>query len=322
MSKEIVKYNNKMNSIPLKNFEKIDMNFFYAICSQVKEKGTDLVEIPLDFLKELTDYKSTSSERFREDLMRMNKKLISCNGMYETEEEIVQFNLFSTFRVLKTKPILKVRVNPDMTWFLNNIAKEFTSFELQEYVALEGIYSKALYRLLKQWKTKGKTPKYSVNELKDLLSIPNYETRRFMDKIINPAIEDLKQHKVFENLWCEVVYAKKRGKPVDGYIFHFVNDDLKGQVSFKDVEEFDEITKGMSAKEKKAIVATANNIVKAKKKGINKKKNSFVDSCSHRQANTKEREERYQLLLEKTLLGVKLTSEENAEFEELSAERR
>lgn len=321
MSKEIVKYNNKMNSIPLKNFEKIDMNFFYAICSQVKEKGTDLVEIPLDFLKELTDYKSTSSERFREDLMRMNKKLISCNGMYETEEEIVQFNLFSTFRVLKTKPILKVRVNPDMTWFLNNIAKEFTSFELQEYVALEGIYSKALYRLLKQWKTNGRTPKYSVNELKDLLSIPNYETRRFMDKIINPAIEDLKQHKVFENLWCEVVYAKKRGKPVDGYIFHFVNDELKGQVSFKDVEEFDQIMAAMNKKEKAAVLNTANNILKAKK-NPKPKKNNF-NNFTPRHADTKEKEERYNILLEKKLtIGGGLTEEEKKEFEQLSAERR
>ena len=34
MSKEIVKYNNKMNKIPLKNFEKIDMNFF--LCYMLK----------------------------------------------------------------------------------------------------------------------------------------------------------------------------------------------------------------------------------------------------------------------------------------------
>jgi plasmid replication initiation protein len=319
MSKEIVKYNNKMNSIPLRNFEKMDLNFFYAICSKVKEKGSDLVEISLDDLKELTDYKSTSAERFREDLMRMNKKLMSCNGMYETEEEIVQFNLFSTFRVLKTKPILKVRVNQDMTWLLNNIAKEFTSFELQEYVALEGIYSKALYRLLKQWKTNGKTPKYSVDELKELLSIPNYETRRFMDKIINPAIEDIKKHKAFENLWCEVVYAKKRGKPVDGYIFHFDKDDLKGQISFKDVEEFEQIA-AKTKTEKAAVMATANNLLKAKK-STKKQKNSFVEGCSRRKASTDKREERYNALLEKSLLGMGLTGSERTEFEELSRER-
>lgn len=28
MAREIIKYNNKMNNIPLKNFEKNDLNFF------------------------------------------------------------------------------------------------------------------------------------------------------------------------------------------------------------------------------------------------------------------------------------------------------
>lgn len=321
MAREIIKYNNKMNNIPLKNFEKNDLNFFYAICSKVKNHGSEKLEISFDEIKELTNY-NQSKDRFIADLDRMNGKLMSCSGRFETEDEIVRFNLFSTFRIIKSRKVLKVGVNEDFTWLLNNIAKEFTSFELQEYVSLDGIYAKALYRLLKQWKTQGKTPKYGVTELKELLSTPDYAPKDVMKEVINPAVEEIKSSGAFENLWCEVVYARKRGKPVDGYIFHFSADDLKGQITFKDVEEFDEITKGMSAKEKKAIVATANNIVKAKKKGVNKKKNSFVDSCSHRQASTKEREERYQLLLEKTLLGVKLTSEENAEFEELSAERR
>lgn len=321
MAREIIKYNNKMNNIPLKNFEKNDLNFFYAICSKVKNHGSEKLEISFDEIKELTNY-NQSKDRFIADLDRMNGKLMSCSGRFETEDEIVRFNLFSTFRIIKSRKVLKVGVNEDFTWLLNNIAKEFTSFELQEYVSLDGIYAKALYRLLKQWKTQGKTPKYGVTELKELLSTPDYAPKDVMKEVINPAVEEIKSSGAFENLWCEVVYARKRGKPVDGYIFHFSADDLKGQITFKDVEEFDQITANMSQKEKAEIVATANNIVKAKKKGTNKKKNSFVDSCSHRQANTKEREERYQLLLEKTLLGVKLTSEENAEFEELSAERR
>lgn len=270
MSKEIVKYDNKMNKIPLKSFEKIDMNFFYAICAKVKERGTELVEISLEDLKELTGYRSTSLERFKEDLLRMNRKLIDCNGMYETEDEIVQFNLFSTFTIVKSRKVLKVKVNQDVAWLLNGIAKEFTSFELQEYVSLSNIYAKALYRLLKQWKTQGKTPEYSVAEFKELLATPDYPPMKLRDKVIKPAVEEIKTVKGFETLWCEVVYAKKRGRPVQGYIFHFDPEDLRGQVSFKDVEQFDEITEGIkkkSDKQKAAVVATANNILKAQKGG-------------------------------------------------------
>lgn len=316
MSKEIVKYSNKLNNIPFKNFEKVDLNFFYAICAKVREKGSELIEIPLDEIKVMTEYKSTSVERFKSDLVRMNEKLRSCHGIYETDDEIVQFNLFSTFTIVKSRKVLKIRVNPDVAWLLNNIAKEFTSFELQEYVSLDGIYAKALYRLLKQWKTHGCTKKYGVSELKELLSIPDYETRRFLDKVINPAIEEINKSGAFKNLRCEVIKAKKRGRPVEGYVFRFDLEDLSGQISFSDLEEFDEIVDGMTHDEKAALLNAANNIIKSKKR----KKNAFSENCSRRRATSSSKEKRYQELLERALLGA-LTSDEQEEFERLSAER-
>lgn len=316
MSKEIIKYSNKLNNIPLKNFEKVDLNFFYAICAKVREKGSELVEIPLDEIKVMTEYKSTSVERFKSDLIRMNEKLRSCHGIYETDDEIVQFNLFSTFTIVKSRKVLKIRLNPDVAWLLNNIAKEFTSFELQEYVSLDGIYAKALYRLLKQWKTHGCTKKYGVSELKELLSIPDYETRRFLDKIINPAVDEINKSGAFKNLRCEVIHAKKRGCPVEGYVFHFDLGDLSGQISFSDLEEFDEIVDGMTHDEKAALLNAANNIIKSKKR----KKNAFSENCSRRRAASSNKEKRYQELLERALLGA-LTSDEQEEFERLSAER-
>jgi plasmid replication initiation protein len=316
MSKEIIKYSNKLNNIPLKNFEKVDLNFFYAICAKVREKGSELVEIPLDEIKVMTEYKSTSVERFKSDLIRMNEKLRSCHGIYETDDEIVQFNLFSTFTIVKSRKVLKIRLNPDVAWLLNNIAKEFTSFELQEYVSLDGIYAKALYRLLKQWKTHGCTKKYGVSELKELLSIPDYETRRFLDKIINPAVDEINKSGAFKNLRCEVIHAKKRGRPVEGYVFHFDLGDLSGQISFSDLEEFDEIVDGMTHDEKAALLNAANNIIKSKKR----KKNAFSENCSRRRAASSSKEKRYQELLERALLGA-LTSDEQEEFERLSAER-
>ena len=316
MSKEIIKYSNKLNNIPLKNFEKVDLNFFYAICAKVREKGSELVEIPLDEIKVMTEYKSTSVERFKSDLIRMNEKLRSCHGIYETDDEIVQFNLFSTFTIVKSRKVLKIRLNPDVAWLLNNIAKEFTSFELQEYVSLDGIYAKALYRLLKQWKTHGCTKKYGVSELKELLSIPDYETRRFLDKIINPAVDEINKSGAFKNLRCEVIHAKKRGRPVEGYVFHFDLGDLSGQISFSDLEEFDEIVDGMTHDEKAALLNAANNIIKSKRR----KKNAFSENCSRRRAASSNKEKRYQELLERALLGA-LTSDEQEEFERLSAER-
>ena len=264
----------------------------------------------------LTEYKSTSLERFKSDLIRMNEKLRSCHGIYETDDEIVQFNLFSTFTIVKSRKVLKIRVNPDVAWLLNNIAKEFTSFELQEYVALDGIYAKSLYRILKQWKMHGCTKKYSVSEFKELLSTPDYEPKILMRDVIKPAVEEINKSGAFKNLRCEVIHAKKRGRPVEGYVFHFDLGDLSGQISFSDLEEFDEIVDGMTHDEKAALLNAANNIIKSKKR----KKNAFSENCSRRRAASSNKEKRYQELLERALLGA-LTSDEQEEFERLSAER-
>ena len=260
--------------------------------------------------------KSTSLERFKSDLIRMNEKLRSCHGIYETDDEIVQFNLFSTFTIVKSRKVLKIRVNPDVAWLLNNIAKEFTSFELQEYVALDGIYAKSLYRILKQWKMHGCTKKYSVSEFKELLSTPDYEPKILMRDVIKPAVEEINKSGAFKNLRCEVIHAKKRGRPVEGYVFHFDLGDLSGQISFSDLEEFDEIVDGMTHDEKAALLNAANNIIKSKKR----KKNAFSENCSRRRAASSNKEKRYQELLERALLGA-LTSDEQEEFERLSAER-
>lgn len=115
---------------------------------------------------------------------------------------------------------------------------------------------------------------------------------------------------------CETLYAKKRGCPVEGYVFHFDLEDLSGQISFSDLEEFDKIVEGMTHDEKAALLNVANNIIKSK----SRKKNAFSENCSRRQAASSSKERRYQELLERALLGT-LTNDDQEEFERLSAER-
>lgn len=291
--KEIVKYSNKMHNFPLKGFTQNELNFFYVICSQIKDRGADLIELDFDTIKSLSDYKPTSNARFVEDLGHINEKLMKCSGRLETEEEIVYFNLFSTFRVLKTRPVLKIRVNVDFLDFFNDIAREFTSFELKQYVSLDGVYSKSLFRILNQWKRNGATKKYSVSEMIELLGTPDYKPMKLKQKIIDPAVKEIRQKKAFANLWCEVIYAKKRGKPVEGYIFHFGKNDIEGQISIETLEN------GKYMPDTKEP---------SKKTSSKPKKNNFNNFEGRKYS------QRYFQLLEKQAIGF-LTDEEKAELE-------
>jgi plasmid replication initiation protein len=232
MANEIVKYNNKMNDIPLNGFNQRDLNFFYTLCAKLKDKDTDVITITFDEIKQLSGYTATSTETFIKDLERMNLKLLTCHGRIETDEVISSFVLFTTFSIYRQEQILKVSVNHDYSYLLNHLAKEFTMFELQQYVSCSSTYSKGIFRLLKQWKSVGSTPIYRVEELKMLLDTPtDYKPKRLMQAIIEPAIKELQTKKVWSNLWVEVIYKRGRGKPVDGYRFHFADNTLKGQMT-------------------------------------------------------------------------------------------
>ena len=77
---EIVKYNNHMNLINFDSFTATDFNVFFALCSIFKEKGDTCITLSFSEIKRLIDYKSTSQERFIEDLNTMNTKLQQVNS--------------------------------------------------------------------------------------------------------------------------------------------------------------------------------------------------------------------------------------------------
>lgn len=242
---EIVKYQNDMNKLNFKGFTQMDMNIFMALCSQMKEKDTDELVMSFSKIKELTSYdKKHGSEEFIADLKRMNQKLMSVNCEIITKTEIIMFVLFPTFKINPDEETLKVAVNKDFKWLLNEM-KSYTTFELAEFIDLKSKYSKNLYRLLKQWRTLGKYTFNDLSEFRELMDVPkSYTNRQLMQDCVSVAIEEISELDVsFKGFKCEPVYARKRGKPLDKLIFtwqaektEFIprDEQLEGQQSFSD----------------------------------------------------------------------------------------
>lgn len=179
----------------------------------------------------MTNYKkSNSTKLFVEDLKRMNEKLMKITCALKTDTEIIMFVLFPTFAI--NKQTLTVSVNERFRFILNELVKNFTRFDLQEFVTLESKYSKSLYRLLKQYRTTGKY-ETEVNDFRLKMDCPeSYNNKHFMQNIINPALKNLQGY--FQNLQCEPKYAHKRGNPVLGYIFTFTPEK---RISKTDLEQ-------------------------------------------------------------------------------------
>lgn len=235
---EIVKYNNYMNQLNFRGFTSIDMNVLMTLCNKMKNKNVECVTFSFDELKKLIRYKQTSNKQFINDIKRMNDKLQRVACSLETEDEIISFILFPTYRINKINGTLTVSVNRDFQFILNNLVNNFTRFELQEFVELDSKYSKSLYRLLKQWRNTGKMIVNNIIEFREKLDCPkSYTNGIFVRDIINPSIKELQ--KVFKNLKYNPIYTRKRGKPLSGFEFIFdkeiVPEQIKEQNSMKNL---------------------------------------------------------------------------------------
>lgn len=220
---EIVKYDNYLNGLKFTGFSPIDFNFLMALCSRTRDKNTNELKFTFDELREVTGYKQTSIKKFASDLERMNEKLMKIICKIKTETKTIMFVLFPTFVTDTEEQTLTVAVNEKFKFILNAIIKNFTRFDLDEFVQLNSKYSKSLYRLLKQFKSTG-IFEVSIKDFREKMDCPvSYTNKHIMDKIIKPSLHELQNY--FQNLQCTTKYAHKRGKPVIGYIFTFTSEN-------------------------------------------------------------------------------------------------
>lgn len=228
MSKLAVKYNNELNSIPLRNFTVNELNIFLTICANVKEKGCDLVTYDFNKLRELARYESTSVDRFVADLKSTYSKLLATSYTVEDERYIESFTLFNYFKIDKVERLVDIQVNPNFKHILNDLnLGNFTRFELKEYTDINSTYSKALYMRLKQWKSTGKW-EVTIDEFKRVMAVPDsYRMSNIDQQILKPAELDLAPF--FAGLKIQKLDANNKtsgkGRPVKKLVFTFQKQD-------------------------------------------------------------------------------------------------
>lgn len=226
MSTNIVKYKNELNTIPLRNFKNKEVDIFFGICSKMKERDSETISLSFAELKTMINYTHRSIERFMDDVESMYDKMIQLTyRQVDQEGNRKKFILFTDFEISKTNQIAKIGVNPKFKYILNNLENEFTRFELEEFTRLKSNYSKAIYRLLKQFRTTGYYEE-KIDVFKDILEIPKSYTTSDMDKrAIKPALKELED--IFKGIKVKKVRNPKRKNKIDKIVFTFDREDIK-----------------------------------------------------------------------------------------------
>lgn len=216
MSRDLVCYKNEMNTIALRDFNAKEMDLFFAICSQMKEKKNQEITFSFLELKHLSNYKITSLEYFTYDLENIYRKLIKLSFRFEDENIIENFVLFNGYKIDKSRQNVTVSVHSKFEFILNQISANFTKFELNEFVKINSSYAKTAYRLLKQFRTTGYAI-FELNDFKNRFCIPkSYRMSDINRQVLTPIKKELESK--FKNLKIEKI---KKGRSITHIEFYF-----------------------------------------------------------------------------------------------------
>ena len=198
------------------------MNLFFSIVSRRLEKGDKTVRFTFDQLKDLSNYKATANVRFVDDLKTTYEKILSLRFGRRSESGLSyeMFVMFTKFKINgdTPEPYVDIQIFEDALPLLNGL-DSWVRYSLQQFNELQSSYSKTMFRLLKQFRTKGYAY-FSKEDFHELLDIPKSYKQPDIDKrVIKPIRQELTA--IFKGLTIKQKYGKGRGKPVIGYQFSF-----------------------------------------------------------------------------------------------------
>lgn len=225
--KRIVEYNNKLNLITFRNFLATDCNYFMFLCSKLRRKKEETITVTFIEIRDAVNLRNISNKELEDELLSLNDKLLATTGRIKDGTKTRQFALFNEFETDSEEQTLKVSVNPKYSYILNEFADGFTLFDFQEFMLLSSRYSKTLYRLLKQWRSKGEYV-VTIENLKKYTDCPeDMENRYFMRDVVRKSIKELCEKECFRNLEVKSSRGRKKGGPLTELTFTFDAEDVK-----------------------------------------------------------------------------------------------
>lgn len=207
----IVKYENRFNMVALRNFNVIDNNILFAIVSRLRDKQSRVITLDYDHLMRLAKYNTHIS--FNTYLKKLSVKLQGLAYVKENNDGFEVISLFTSFKADNRSKTLSIRVNPEFSFFFNDI-KQWTRFSLRQYTSISSSYAQIAFRNLKQFRTKGQYW-ISLEQMREFYDIPkSYRTSDINRRVIKQIKKELTPY--FRNL---NISPTKHGRRISGYNF-------------------------------------------------------------------------------------------------------
>jgi len=226
---DVVRYNNGLNTVPLRKFTPIEMDIFWAVCSKMKRKGTEELTFKFEDFEKLAKYDRREKDSFYIALKRTWEKMKQLNYSYEDDGYYEDFVLFQRFAIDKDNEKIIIQASERFEFILNSLEVGFTRFELDNLTEIDSSYVKELYRYLMQYRNKDTKSGYwavTVDDFREALDVPDsYRMSHIDSRIFNRAKKELLEPKgdnnpIFDELSFEKIKAKK-GNKIQRFVIRF-----------------------------------------------------------------------------------------------------
>lgn len=235
MTKDIVKYNNDLNKLNMASLKEKELELFYAICLELKEKGTNTVVVDITEFRKAFNIPAVNKKRFSEYLENTQDKFLSLKYALRTEKRLKKGVFFYDFDADLEENKMTIKINPEYAYILNGIVDYYTQFSFKEFQSLKCKYSKLLLPKLCQWQGTKKL-EIEKEEMFEILGVPESykkDISNFNKKVIKPIKEELP--KIFSNLKIKTIKKSTRNtkNEIKSYLFTWTEKTKE----IKDAEE-------------------------------------------------------------------------------------
>lgn len=180
----------EIHNLNINKLKEKEINLFTLICSKIKNENRNQIILTFEDLKEFSNYFNTNTEKFKEDLKSLFKKLLTITIEIKLYKSIQVYNLFESYQIETIEQKISVQINQNHLFLIKYIPM-FNKLELFEFMTLKSSYAKIIFKLLKQFNTNN-CYIIEIEQFKILLDIPiSYKMSHIDSFILTPTLEQL-----------------------------------------------------------------------------------------------------------------------------------
>lgn len=167
----------------------------------------------------------------------------ACNSLFERQfsfieqtekgNKVVRTRWVSQVAYLENEAMVELIFSPAVAPLITLLEKNFTSYELEQVAELNSKYAVRLYEIVIAWRSTGKTPMFTIDELRDRLGVLDDEYQRM--EVLKRKIIDFALKQINEKTDSTITYEQhKQGRKIVGFTFTIKQKVKKTTVKSKE----------------------------------------------------------------------------------------